>query len=79
MNCSVIRTGLLRGKLSQTSQSLYVIQSFIQSFEKEHWEILERRMSAWKVNLQSVIGVINNAKRIAGRVPQVPVPVPPSA
>ncbi|KAL9713095.1 hypothetical protein Ac2012v2_004336 [Leucoagaricus gongylophorus] len=75
----IIRTGLLRGKLSQTSQSLYVIQSFIQSFEKEHWEILERRMSAWKVNLQSVIGVINNAKRIAGRVPQVPVPVPPSA
>lgn len=67
---SVIRAGLLWGKLSQTTQSLYVIRSSVRAFEKEQWEVLEKRILAWKTGLQGVLDVVNNAKRVAGHVPQ---------
>ncbi len=66
----VIRAGLLWGKLSQTTQSLYVIRSSVRAFEKEQWEVLEKRVLAWKTGLQSVLDVVNSAKRMAGHVPQ---------
>jgi len=66
----VIRAGLLWGKLSQTTQSLYVIRSSVRAFEKEQWEVLEKRILAWKTGLQGVLDVVNNAKRVAGYVPQ---------
>ncbi|KAG1803274.1 hypothetical protein EV424DRAFT_1351557 [Suillus variegatus] len=34
----VIRTGLLTGKLSQTTQSLHVYRSSARTFEREQWE-----------------------------------------
>ncbi|KXN92352.1 Eukaryotic translation initiation factor 3 subunit M [Leucoagaricus sp. SymC.cos] len=69
----IIRAGLLWGKLSQTSQSLYVVRSSVRTFEKEQWEILEKRILAWKSGLQSILEVVNNAKRMAGYISQVPV------
>ncbi|EKM79917.1 hypothetical protein AGABI1DRAFT_99540 [Agaricus bisporus var. burnettii JB137-S8] len=68
----VIRAGLLSGKLSQTTQSLYVVRSSVRTFEKEEWETLEKRILAWKSGLSGVLEVVNNAKRMA-HVPQVPV------
>ncbi|KAF5363986.1 hypothetical protein D9756_000250 [Leucocoprinus leucothites] len=69
----IIRAGLLWGKLSQTTQSLYVVRSSVRTFEKEQWEILEKRVLAWKSGLQGITELINNAKRMAGYVPQAPV------
>jgi translation initiation factor 3 subunit M len=68
----VIRANLLWGKLSQTTQSLYVVRSSVRTFEKEEWETLEKRILAWKTGLSSVLDVVNNAKRMV-HVPQVPV------
>ncbi|KAJ3572262.1 hypothetical protein NP233_g3202 [Leucocoprinus birnbaumii] len=65
----IIRAGLLWGKLSQTTQSLYVVRSSVRTFEKEQWEVLEKRILAWKSGLQGVMEVVNNAKRMAGHVP----------
>ncbi|KAF9450675.1 hypothetical protein P691DRAFT_700875 [Macrolepiota fuliginosa MF-IS2] len=65
----VIRAGLLWGKLSQTTQSLYVVRSSVRTFEKEQWEVLEKRILAWKSGLQGVLEVVNSAKRMAGYAP----------
>ncbi|KAK2466003.1 hypothetical protein APHAL10511_001644 [Amanita phalloides] len=68
----VIRAGLLWGKMSQTTQSLHVVRSTARVFEKEQWEILEKRVLAWRTSLASVMEVVANAKRQGGFVP-VPV------
>ncbi|KAF8638604.1 hypothetical protein AX17_002145 [Amanita inopinata Kibby_2008] len=65
----VIRAGLLWGKLSQTNQTLHVVRSTARTFEKEQWEILEKRVLAWKTGLSGVLEVVANAKRQAGLVP----------
>jgi len=62
----VIRAGLLSGKLSQKAQTLHVAQSTARTFEKEQWEILEKRLLAWKGGLANVLDVIANARRLGG-------------
>jgi len=62
-NVSVIRAGLVSGKLSQTTQSLRVSRSSARKFEREQWEALEKRLLTWKAGLASVIEVIANAQR----------------
>ncbi|OJA14335.1 hypothetical protein AZE42_10498 [Rhizopogon vesiculosus] len=62
----VIRTGLLSGKLSQTTQSLHVYRSSARTFEQEQWEALERRLVAWKAGLASVLEVVTSAQNRGG-------------
>lgn len=66
----VIRTGLLSGKLSQTTQTLYVTRSTARSFEREQWQALEQRLSSWKAGLSSVLEVVASAKRQGGHTSQ---------
>jgi translation initiation factor 3 subunit M len=60
---TVIRTGLLSGKLSQTTQSLHVYRSSARTFEREQWEALEKRLVAWKAGLASVLEVVTSAQK----------------
>ena len=59
----VIRTGLLSGKMSQTTQSLHVVRCTPRVFEKEQWEALEKRVLAWRTSLAGVMEVVASAKR----------------
>ena len=65
---SVIRTGLISGKLSQATQNLHVYRSSARRFEREQWEALEKRLLAWKVGLASVIEIVAQAQRRGGNV-----------
>ncbi|KAK0190630.1 hypothetical protein F5146DRAFT_1102954 [Armillaria mellea] len=62
----VIRAGLLSGKLSQTTQSLHIMRSTARTFEREQWEVLEKRILAWKAGLAGVLEVVANARRQNG-------------
>ena len=66
---SVLRTGLVTGKLSQTSQTFHIIRASARAFEREQWEALEKRLVAWKTGLVGVMEVIANARRQGGAVP----------
>jgi translation initiation factor 3 subunit M len=69
----VIRTGLLSGKLSQTHQTLHVIRSTARAFEREHWEMLEKRLVAWKTGLAGVLEVVVAARKRNGGAVEVPI------
>lgn len=58
----VIRVGLISGKLSQTTQTMHIIRSTPRTFENEQWQLLEKRLVAWKSGLASVLEVISNAR-----------------
>jgi len=60
---TVIRTGLLSAKLSQTTQSLRIYRSSARTFEREQWEALEKRLVAWKAGLASVLEVVTSAQK----------------
>ena len=59
---SVIRTGLVSGKLSQTTQTLHVSRASARSFEKAQWEALEKRLLVWKAGLAGVLEVVASAR-----------------
>ncbi|KIK67678.1 hypothetical protein GYMLUDRAFT_36413 [Collybiopsis luxurians FD-317 M1] len=61
----VIRVGLLSGKLSQATQTLYISRATARTFEREQWQALEQRLLAWKSGLSGVLEVVANAKRQA--------------
>jgi translation initiation factor 3 subunit M len=65
---AVIRAGLVSGKLSQTTQSLYIIRATSQNFEQEQWRALEQRLIAWKTGLASILDVVTNAKKMGNQV-----------
>jgi len=60
---SVIRAGLLSGKLSQLTQTLHVTRSTARTFEREQWEALEKRLLAWKVGLAGVLEIVMTARK----------------
>ncbi|KAI0638546.1 PCI-domain-containing protein [Trametes polyzona] len=62
----VIRAGLLSGKLSQTAQTLHVTRATARSFEREQWELLEKRLQSWKAGLASVLEVVSASRKKAG-------------
>jgi len=64
---SVIRAGLVWGKLSQTTQSLYITRATSRTFEEEQWGALEKRLIAWKSGLAGILDVVANAKRQGGQ------------
>ncbi|KAL1940032.1 hypothetical protein VTO73DRAFT_9367 [Trametes versicolor] len=76
----VIRAGLLSGKLSQTAQTLHVTRATARAFERQQWEVLEKRLQAWKAGLASVLEVVSASRKKAGGdaptnvTPAVPTP-----
>ncbi|KAL4247025.1 translation initiation factor 3 subunit M [Abortiporus biennis] len=61
-----IRAGLISGKLSQTTKTLHITRATARSFEKEQWEVLEKRLLAWKSGLAGVLEVVAAAKKKNG-------------
>ncbi|KAF7302070.1 Eukaryotic translation initiation factor 3 subunit M [Mycena indigotica] len=70
----VIRTGLLSGKLSQTSQTLHITRAKSRSFERDQWEALEKRLLAWKTGIAGVLDVVAQARKQAPVITQTPIP-----
>ncbi|KAJ7591436.1 PCI domain-containing protein [Mycena floridula] len=64
----VIRTGLVSGKMSQTTQSLHIARSTARLFEREQWEALEKRITAWQTGLNDVLRVLADAKKQGGAI-----------
>ena len=63
---SVIRAGLVSGKLSQTAQTLHVNRATARAFEREQWELLEKRLQAWKSGLVSVLETVSASRKKGG-------------
>ncbi|KAH8094944.1 PCI-domain-containing protein [Cristinia sonorae] len=61
-----IRAGLVSGKLSQTTHTFHVVRATARLFEREQWEVLEKRLAAWKTGLASVLEVVASAKKRNG-------------
>ncbi|KAI1796046.1 PCI-domain-containing protein [Ganoderma leucocontextum] len=59
----VIRAGLVSGKLSQTAQTLHVTRATARAFEREQWELLEKRLQAWKSGLASVLETVSASRK----------------
>lgn len=62
----VIRVGLISGRLSQTSQTLHVVRATPRAFERPQWELLEKRLLAWKSGIASVLDVVAVARKRGG-------------
>ncbi len=63
---SVIRAGLVSGKLSQTAQTLHVTRATARAFERDQWELLEKRLQAWKSGLASVLETVSATRKKSG-------------
>ncbi|KAI0371602.1 PCI-domain-containing protein [Pilatotrama ljubarskyi] len=74
-----IRAGLLTGKLSQTAQSLHVTRATARAFEREQWELLEKRLQAWKTGLAGVLEVVSASRKKAGASTDAPAAAPAAA
>lgn len=59
---SVIRAGLVSGKLSQSSGAFHVTRSTSRAFERDQWVTLEQRLVAWQTGLASVLAVVESAR-----------------
>lgn len=66
---AVIRTGLISGKLSQTTQTFHVIRAQSRSFGDNEWRALERRLVAWRTGLEGVRGVLAQATKQSQSAP----------
>ena len=64
------------GKLSQTSRTLHVIRSTARTFELEQWQVLQKRLEAWKGGLAGVLEVVSAARKRGANV-VVGTEVPP--
>ncbi|TBU32985.1 PCI-domain-containing protein [Dichomitus squalens] len=73
----VIRAGLVSGKLSQTAQTLHVNRAAARAFEREQWELLEKRLQAWKTGLASVLETVSASRKKVG--PSAAAAAPPEA
>lgn len=62
-DATVIRAGLVSGKLSQVKRSFRVYRSTHRSFEKPQWETLEKRLEQWKSSVQSLLTTIRSTYR----------------
>ena len=62
----MIRAGLVSGKLSQTTQTLHVTRATARAFEREQWELLEKRLQAWKTGLASVLETVSASRKKGG-------------
>ncbi|KAI0775891.1 PCI-domain-containing protein [Trametes elegans] len=58
-----IRAGLITGKLSQTAQTLHVMRATARAFEREQWELLQKRLQSWKTGLAGVLEVVSASRK----------------
>lgn len=65
---TVVRAGLLSGKLSQVSRTLLVVRAAPRGFAGEHWKALEERLLAWKEGLTGIQNVLAAAVQSGGTV-----------
>lgn len=63
----------MSGKLSQTTQTLYITRSAVCSFELEQWQVLEQRLVSWKSKLRGVTKVVASAKRQSDHISQIEI------
>ena len=59
---SVIRAGLVSGKLSQSSRVFHITRSTSRVFERDQWVALEQRLVAWQTGLAAVLAVVASAR-----------------
>lgn len=59
---SVIRAGLVSGKLSQSSRVFHITRSTSRAFERDQWAALEQRLVAWQTGLAEVLAVVTSAR-----------------
>jgi len=59
---SVIRAGLVSGKLSQSSRVFHITRSTSRVFERDQWVALEQRLVAWQTGLAAVLAVVTSAR-----------------
>lgn len=59
---SVIRAGLVSGKLSQSSRVFHITRSTSRAFERDQWVALEQRLVAWQTGLVAVLAVVTSAR-----------------
>ena len=59
---SVIRAGLVSGKLSQSSRVFHITRSTSRVFERDQWAALEQRLVAWQTGLAAVLAVVTSAR-----------------
>lgn len=57
-----MRANLISGKLSQPTQTLHVTRATHRSFQKEDWTQLEKRLVAWRSELNNVLDVLKHTK-----------------
>jgi translation initiation factor 3 subunit M len=59
---SVIRAGLVSGKLSQSSRVFHITRSTSRAFDRDQWIALEKRLAAWQTGLAAVLTVVTSAR-----------------
>ena len=59
---SVIRAGLVSGKLSQSSRVFHITRSTSRAFDQDQWVALEKRLAAWQTGLAAVLAVVTSAR-----------------
>ncbi|EJD01555.1 PCI-domain-containing protein [Fomitiporia mediterranea MF3/22] len=59
----VIRSGLLSGKLAQTTQTLHVVRASPRGFAIEQWAELEKRLLTWKEGLAGIQNVLSATRQ----------------
>lgn len=63
---TVIRAGLVSGKLSQVNSSFRVYRSTYRSFGKEQWQLLESRLVQWQASIDSILATIADSRNGGG-------------
>jgi len=57
-----ITRGYLDARLDQLNSSVVVRHAEPRTYDQQHWQKLDNRLSKWKLNMVGVIDVIRNAK-----------------
>lgn len=60
---TAIRAKLILGKMNQPLKNFVVIRANTREFSKENWEVLDKRLSAWKGAVLDVLQVVSAARR----------------
>ena len=66
-----IKTGLVEGKLSQTSETFLIHRATFRTFEAEQWEEVSAKLASWKDSLQGILEVLDNVRNDLSGGPQL--------
>ena len=65
-----IKTGLVEGRLSQTSQTFLIHRATFRSFDPDQWEEVSAKLASWKESLQGILEVVDNVRNDLAGGPQ---------